>query len=237
MKIYRIAVCEDETNMMTTICSLCEDILKEQKIEYRLTPYSSAEALEADLSTAQEHFDLLLLDIQLTGMTGMDFAKKIRLQGNRVSIIFITSCLDYLQQGYSVQPINYLLKPVDRNSLAEALATDWKLNHSPKTVLLRSGTRTLNISLYDIQYIESLNHSIILHLQDEDPVFPLSLSDVMKELPMDTFSRCHNSFLVNMSQIAEITRTWILLQNGKELPIGRQYYKDFQTAFIRYMNQ
>ena len=95
----------------------------------------------------------------------------------------------------------------------------------------------VSLPLADIRYIESYNHNIIVHQTEGDRTYFLSLTDFEKQTPRDQFCRCHNSYLVNMAFVEEIGRTELSLRGGVQLPIGRAYYKDLQSAFIRYMNR
>lgn len=236
MSAYRIAVCDDDDMMRENLCSLCNEILTNDDIEYRLASFESASALEKKLDAEGCPFDLLILDIQMEGMTGMELARSLRERGNRVSIIFVTACDDYLCEGYGVQPIHFLLKPVHREALASAIHTDLKLNYIPKTAVVRIGNKLVHLSLPDIRYVESSNHSIMIHQSTGNSTYYLSLSDLEKQLPLGRFARCHNSYLVNLDEVREIGRTELALQSGETLPVGRTYYKAFQSAFVRYMN-
>lgn len=209
MSTYRIAICDDDDIIRENLCSLCSDILTNDSAEYRLEPFCSVCELEKRLNAEGCPFDLLILDIQMDGMTGMELARSLREKGNRVSIIFVTACEDYLSEWYGVQPIHFLLKPVHREALASAIHTDLKLNYIPKTVVVHIGNKLVH----------------------------LSLSDFEKQLPMGQFARCHNSYLVNLDEVREIGRTELSLQSGETLPMGRSYYKAFQSAFVRYINQ
>ncbi len=237
MSVYRIAVCDDDDIMRENLCSLCSDILTDDSIEYRIEPFRSACELEKRLDIESGPFDLLILDIQMDGMTGMELARSLREKGNRVSIIFVTACENYLGEGYGVQPIHFLLKPVKREALASAIHTDLKLNYIPKTVIVHIGNKLVHLVLSDVQYIESYNHSIVIHQSTGNSTYYFSLSDFEKQLPMGQFARCHNSYLVNLEEVREIGRTELSLQSGESLPIGRAYYKTFQNAFVRYINQ
>ena len=237
MEAYRLAILEDDGVIREELCSLCRGILEEKKIDCRITAFAKARELEQALGESASAFDLLLLDIQMEGMTGMELAKKLRREGNRVSIIFITGCDAYLPEGYEVQPIHFLLKPVNRERLAAALQTDWELNHRPKSLVLRNGARTVTLPVDRIRYIESLNHNIIVHMGEEDRVFPMSLSEAEKRVPPGQFCRCHNSFLINLEYVAEIERTELALSTGERLPVGRTRYSSFQSAFISYINR
>lgn len=237
MSAYRIAVCDDDDIIREDLCSLCREILTDESIAYEITAFSAACELEEKLNAEGCLFDLLILDIQMEGMTGMELAHSLRARGDRVSIIFVTACDDYLSEGYGVQPIHFLLKPVRREALANALHTDLKLNHLPKTAVLHIGNKILHLSLADIKYVESYNHSIIIHQGTGSSTYYFSLADLEKQLPAGHFARCHNSYLVNLNEVQEIVRTELSLQGGKTLPVGRAYYQAFQSAFIRYINQ
>lgn len=237
MSVYRIAVCDDDDIMRENLCSLCSDILTDDSIEYRIEPFRSACELEKRLDIENCPFDLLILDIQMDGMTGMELARSLRKKGNRVSIIFVTACENYLGEGYGVQPIHFLLKPVKREALASAIHTDLKLNYIPKTVIVHIGNKLVHLVLSDVQYIESYNHSVVIHQSAGNSTYYFSLSEFEKQLPTGQFARCHNSYLVNLEEVREIGRTELSLQSGESLPIGRAYYKTFQNAFVRYINQ
>ena len=237
MHCYRLAICEDDGLLCEEVQSLCHDILEEDGIPHEITAFSTAQELECFLEEKGQPFDLLILDIQMEGMTGMELAQALRRRGDRVSIIFITGCGDYLPGGYGVQPIHFLLKPVGREALAGALRTDWSLNHRAKTVVLRFGSKTATLPLSEIRYIESYNHNIVVHQTEGDRTYFLSLRDFEKQMPRGQFCRCHNSYLVNMAYVVEIGRTELSLRGGIRLPIGRAYYKTLQSAFVRYINQ
>ena len=237
MNRYRLAICEDDDGIRAQLHSLCQEILTENGIDHCITDFSSAQQLENRLAAESAPFDLLLLDIQMEGMTGMELAQSLRQRGDRVSILFVTGCEDYLPKGYSVQPIHFLLKPVSREGLAAALRTDWQLNHKQKTVVLRLGSKTVGLPLADIRYIESRNHNIIVHQTEGERTYVLSLTNFERQMPPNQFCRCHNSYLVNMDYVEEIGRTELSLRGGVRLPIGRTYYKTLQSAFIRYLNR
>ena len=237
MNHYRLAVCEDDADIRKELCTLCCSILTEDGIACEMAEFSSAQALKEVLQEKGDCFDLLILDIQMEGITGMELAKSLRQQDNRVSILFVTGCEKYLLEGYEVQPIHFLLKPVKREALAQALHTDWKLNHKPKTLLLHTGNKTVRLSLAEIRYIESFNHSIVVHQSGEDHTYLLSLSEIERQLPSGQFCRCHNSYLVNLDCVEQIGRTELRLRDAQTIPVGRTYYKALQSNFIRYLNQ
>lgn len=239
MNTYRIAVCDDDPVMREQLHSFCRELLDGECIPYAITAFPSAAELEKRMnSDVEKPFNLLILDIQMNGMTGLELARSLRSKDDRISIIFVTACDNYLSEGYDVQPIHFLLKPICREALANAIRTDLKLNYLPKAVTLSIGNKILHFSVSEIRYVESYNHNIIIHQSSGNSnTYYLSLTEFEKQLPKGHFSRCHNSFLVNLSRVKEIGRTDLTLRNGDMLPVGRTYYKAFQSAFIRYINQ
>lgn len=234
--MYQVAVCEDEEILRTKIVTLCHEILKEMKVEHRVTAYASADELEATLQ-AGEQFALLCLDILMDGKNGMELARDLRKQDDRTSILFITGSAEFLKDGYRVRPIQYLMKPVQKEELKEAIQTDLRLYHQPRTVTFRIGGKIRILHPEDILYAESRDHGSMLHTKNGEQFLSCSLSRTEETLPSDQFCRCHNSFLVNFAHIREVSGRELFLTDGSTLGIGRRYMEQFQNRFVRYLNQ
>lgn len=233
--MYAVAVCEDQKETKEETAALCSDILAELGIEYRVAMFSSADELEMRLLTG-ERFDLLCLDIIMDGRSGMELARKLRMTDDRTSIVFLTGSSEFLKDGYEVRPIQYLFKPVTRAELKQAIETDLRLNHRPKTFSVKAGGRTAVLPLQDIRYVESRDHGSLFHVEDGEQFYPLSLTEIEGRLPAEQFCRCHNSFLVNLTQVREVSSRTVSL-GDLELTIGRKYAKRFKEQFVRYLNE
>lgn len=234
--MYQVAICEDEPIMHTRLREFCSNILTEMLIEHEINVFSSAEEFEEAVTSSGNRFDVLLLDIELGGKSGMELAHELRERGNRISIIFITGSEEYLREGYSIQPIHYLLKPVSKEKIAEALKIDLDLNYHKNNIVLQKGAKTVILPVDDIVYIESLDHKVIVHSTREEYVFKWSLSEISQSLPENMFCRVHNSYIINMKHIVEFLRSEIVLSDGSRLPIGRKYYETVQKSFVHYIN-
>ena len=238
MHTYSLAVCEDDRLIRDSVIRLCGEILEESNIPNVITPFSSAEELECFLEKNGERFDVLILDIQMGGKTGLEFAKELRERENRVSIIFMTGYTDYLEEGYRFQPVHFLLKPLKKERLKEALLVDWKLHHRQKTVTLHKGSRILKLRLAAVVYAEANgNHGVRFLMDGREEEFPVGLSELEHLLPQDQFVRCHNSYLVNLERVSEFSKSCFCMDNGQSLPVGRKYYRQCQDAFVAYVNQ
>lgn len=234
--MYRVAVCDDEKTALEELCRMCAGVLARLDVEHEVKPFSSARDLAEALASGRERFDLLCLDICMEGKTGMELAHELRARDDQTSILFISSSESYLREGYSVRPIQYLSKPLREEELEEALRGDLRRNHSPKLVTFRRGNRTSALPIAEILYVESRDHGICLHMTKEDRAFSISLTEAEQMLPREQFCRCHNSFLVNMAAIQEFSRSWVTLTDDRTIPVGRRYYEQAQSCFIRYLN-
>lgn len=233
--MYRLAICEDESCQLEALCSLCSDILQQMEIPHEIAAFASADELAAALKSGAQ-FNLLCLDILMDGQTGMDLASELRSWDDHTSIIFITCSTEHLLDGYNVRPIQYLLKPVQHEALAKAIRTDLRLHYQPQTISLTIKGKTHILTLADIRYIESRNHGCVFFMEGEDLFLQMNLSELETLLPASQFSRCHNSYLVNLMQIKTVNSREVQLQNGYCLPIGRRYAKEFQSKFVRHLN-
>lgn len=144
---YRLAICEDDPRERQSLESLCREILQKRGIPGEVASYPSTEALDSSLQEGRGPFDLLLLDIQMAGINGMEFAKRLRDRGDEVRILFITGAAEYALEGYQVNPIHYLLKPVNQRDLERVLVGDWERNHRSKTLLFRQGTKWVALAV------------------------------------------------------------------------------------------
>lgn len=237
MAPYRLAVCEDDPIEGKYLMKTCDTLLSDRQIPHTLRLFENADSLAQALEENSEAFDLLLLDIQMEGQSGMALAKELYRHQFPGRFLFITGYAEYALEGYEVHPVHYLLKPVEPSQLEDVLLRDWQEHHRSKTLVLHSGGKTLSLPIADIRYMESRNHTLVVHTVKAERTFPLSLSAAENLVPSGVFYRCHNSFLVNIHQVEEVERTAIRLRDGVQLPMGRKYYQSFQTAFIHFINQ
>lgn len=151
--MVKIAVCEDEKETQLLIEDYLENILKNISIEYEIQKYISGEEL---LESNLKDIDILLLDIKMEKLNGMDTARKIREVDNEMEIIFITSLIDYVQEGYEARAYRYLLKPIEFEELKKhvlACIKDIEINKA-SYITIKNKSNTYKIYLNQIKYIE-----------------------------------------------------------------------------------
>lgn len=232
MSVYRVAVCEDEAGAGEQLAELCRDIFETWGVEAELSLFLTADGLDA----AWEGFELYLLDIQMEGTDGLELARRLYERGVRDRVVFITGSAEYALAGYSVHPLDYLLKPVDREALEQALRRAWE-RRRPRTLLFRSGGRTAAVPAEEVRYLESRNHAVTVHLSGSELPLATSLMEAERHTPSEDFARCHKSYLVNLAWVAEMGRSELRLRDGERLPVSRAFYAPFQSALVRYLNR
>ena len=234
--MYRIEICDDDSDCLQEICQLTEKILTRHEIDFELTRFSSIPDLAERLQEKDCKLHLLLMDILFEESNGIELARTLRTYDSNCGIIFISVCTDYILDGYDVQAIKYLLKPVDEEALEKAILYDYENNFKERMLKFRRRCELEAIRQNDILYIESTGHTVRVHSSDGRVVETYAkLTDIERQLPSKQFSRCHNSICVNLEQVRKITRTQVKLSNGETLPISKSKLKSFQESFLRYI--
>ena len=235
--MYRIAVCDDEPVFIKQIAEMTDSILSQQSIACEIQSFSSAAELKAVLENTPNAFDILLLDIILGDTNGVRFTEYLRDSGNRVPVIFISSSEDYILDAYCAEPVGYVMKPVDRTKLKEALLR--AVNRlKPASVVIDSPSLTVSFNVQDVVYIEVFNKNLLLHMQNGTITeLSKSLSSVLESLPQDRFVKCHRCYAVAVSSILSIKRYEITLKNLVKIPVSRNCYKNVQQRLQQYASK
>ena len=195
-------------------------------------------AFDAKAFLANNEVDLMFVDINMPDINGMDFAKSLK---QRPAVIFTTAYSEYAIEGFQVDALDYILKPISYAGFLKSAnkAKIWfELNQKqPETVqttqdciFVKSEYKLVRIMLTDIKYIESANEYIQFHLINSEPITTLIRLKVIEEqLPKDKFMRVHRSFIVNLDRVKVIDHNRIVFDNKVHIPIGDQYKDVFQT--------
>ena len=168
-------------------------------------------------------FDILLLDVEMKELSGIALAKMLRGAGCRAEIIFITSHFEFVGEGYEVDALHYLIKPVCK--AAEKLAEE------PSHVVISCEGETVKLYDSDILYVESFLHDIVIHTKSHNYKIKESISVFEQKLSEDFF-RVHRSYLVNLKAVTRIGRSAVILDGKTEVPVARGKYDEINRAFI-----
>lgn len=230
--MYRFAICDDAAADVDYIKSLILEWNREAGHPLRIESYPSAEAFlfayEDDSSV-----DVLFLDIEMKGMSGVELAGRLREMGAGLQIVFITGYMDYIEQGYDVEALHYLLKPVTEEKLRPVLDRAMKrLSSRENALLLTSGSATIRLPLYEIRYLEVLRNYVTVHA-DEEYTVKRTLKELEQELD-ESFYRIHRSYLVNLRFVKQVTKSTVTLKDGTQLPLSGKAYEGVNRALIAY---
>lgn len=223
--MYRIAVCDDEPEQAQWLRAVVEDWGGLQ-----VDCFPSAEAL--GFAYEGGGYDILLLDVEMDGISGLELARRLREAGSRAEIAFITSHFEFSGEGYEVDALHYLIKPVTREKLFQVLdKAAERLRSEPRSVVITCGGETMKLYEPDILYVESFRHDIVIHTRTGEYKLKENISAFEERLSGD-FYRSHRSYLVSLKSVARIGRKAVTLDDGTEIPLARGRYDDINRAFI-----
>lgn len=229
---YKIAICDDEQTQLELIASAVSAWSTRNSYTCDVTMFTSAEAFLFEYED-NKTYDILLLDVEMKSISGIELAKRIRKDNGSVEIIFISSHFEFIGEGYDVDALHYLIKPISDDKLIQVLnKAAEKLSVEPPSVIISCDGETVKLFESDILYVEAFLHYIMIRTRDNAYKIKESISAFEQELS-DDFYRIHRSYLVSLKHITKISRTSVNI--GKtELPLSRGKYDDINRAFIEH---
>ena len=229
---YQIAICDDEREQLQALEALVVSWGAENGHTCDVCSFTSAEEFLFEYED-DKAYDILLLDVEMSNISGIELARRIRKDNNRAEIIFITSHFEFAGEGYEVDALHYLIKPVAGEKLRQVLnKAAERLAVEPPWVVINFEGQTVKLYESEILYIEALQHYISIRTTAGEYKIKENLSAFAERLS-DNFYRVHRSYLVSLKQIKRISRTAVWV-GTEELPLSRGKYDDINRAFIEH---
>lgn len=229
-----IAVCDDDETDLQYITGLVGDWAERARIPVSVRTFPSGEAFLFHYAENRD-FDVLLLDVEMGKLSGIDLARQIRAQDSCVQIVFITGYSDFISEGYDVSALHYLMKPVKPGKFDEVLSRAADLCRQERPFLLVTSEReTIRIFFDDIYYAESQGHYMLIYTHETRYRVRLTVSGLLEQLD-EGFYRCSRFFVVNLRHVCRITKSEVLLDNHASLPLGRGQYDEINKTMISYL--
>ena len=227
----RIAVCDDEELFRIEFKSVLDKVLI--NAEYDIDTFSGGSSLyEAFLKNP---FDLVFLDIEMPGIDGITLAKRLRAVSENVQIVFLTSHIEYALEGYEVNALRYLVKPVDMNKLSEVLKYIQDKKNNSRQIMIKQEGEDIVIDISDIIYMESMDKNVRIVTSKSEYITRYNISDYEEELKNSGFLRIHRGYLISLSKVKKIVKNDVVMDGDISLPVSRSNIKTLKDALYEYV--
>lgn len=236
--MLRIAICDDMPDQLALLAGSIQEYIETQELSADIRQFTHPDSLLAACET--ENFQIYLLDMVMPMVDGLEVGHVVRRVSQEAQIIYITNEPGYALDAYAVNPLNYLLKPIKKDTLFEAITLAIsKVNCSEITVTIKTknGLRTLNVGqIACCEYVNHVVHYVLLGgEQVETTTISGSFAGHMVPLLKDErFLSPHVSFVVNMSRVEKLNHDGFTLKGGNFVPISRKQYTTVRDAYLNY---
>ncbi|MFA6808502.1 MAG: LytTR family DNA-binding domain-containing protein [Eubacteriales bacterium] len=233
--MFYVAICDDEQKDLAVIAGYLKE-LNRRTYRMEILPFNNGQNLVATYKKGQR-FDLIILDMMMEPLNGIDTAKKIRVFDTQVPIIIVTATVEFAMDGYKINAYRYILKPVEKEHfLKEVRHILSELSREESLYYSFTNECGLNkIKLADIYYLESNLRTIRICAKNKNSFFTGTLCDIEEQLKNQNFVRIHKSFIVNLKYIRNIFREQLVLENGELLPLSRRKSHELREKFLGYI--
>ncbi|MDE6641259.1 MAG: LytTR family DNA-binding domain-containing protein [Acetatifactor sp.] len=228
----RVAICDDEAVQQQILRKYLEEWaqMKDEVLETEL--FISGESFLFAWEDDRD-YDLLILDIEMGQLNGMELAAKIRSQDENISILFVTGYDRYMSQGYEVSALHYLLKPLHKEKLFEVLDKVKKRGKDEEKHLFQTDKGPVSMPLSKIWYVEARSHQCILYTEKDEYTIYSGINETAEMLEKNReFVRCHRSYVVNVRHILAAVKSELVLDDNRRLPVSRNSEKRVKQAFM-----
>ncbi len=233
-EILQIAICEDTQSEQERLLSL----LHQASIQNQAIHYESGEQLLSEYMVGK--FDLLLMDIYMSGMTGLETSKKIREIDRDIPLAFVTASTEHTLESYRLNALKYIEKPYNTEDINEMLELALMKKQSASGLVIQKNKIKSKIPFSKILYLEQKNRQVLIALYSRELICVYDkLSDLLPQLDGELFFHCHKSYAVHLPFISGIDkdlRCFVLI-DGKNIPIRRELMGKAKKELERYLSE
>ena len=229
----RIAAVDDEPIFTAMVKETIEAHMKNAGEDYKMQIFSGGNELLS--SDREKPFDLVLLDIDMPQITGIEIARELRMKREDTAIIFVTNKDELVYETIQYTPFRFIRKSRFSQEISEALENYLRKRREQKAVYFFSvddGKRPVNV--VSLIYAEVQSHKLTVHCEEESFEANGNLSDVEKAIAGYGFVRIHKSYLVNLRYISLIRKSEIILDDGTSLPLSRRKLESVKMELVRF---
>lgn len=229
--MIHIAVVEDEQKDREIIMDYIEKYAAANEESIKISQFENARIFLANYNPI---YDLVFLDIQMPLLDGMQAAERLRELDPAVPLVFITNMSNYAVKGYSVNALDFVVKPVVYYNFSAMMSRAVRIaKMKSDEVILKTSKGSIKIPLDSISYVEALGHQVVYHTDKGEIKLWETLKQQEKKLPGDRFVRCSNYCLVNLKHIDGV-RGNTLTVTGSEIAVTRTQKQKFMQSLLEY---
>ncbi len=229
--MLHIAVIEDNRQDRELIVSYIKRYGDENGCGFKTTGFDNAVTFITNYNPV---YDAIFIDIQMPYMNGMELAGKLRKLDSSVLIVFITNMSNFAINGYAVDAVDFIVKPVSYNNFAAMMSKVMKLSaFFANEIMLRTQEGGRRLKTNEIRFVEIMDHKLIYHTDKEDIEIWGTLKDQEIKLENSGFARCNNYCLVNLKYIDRIRGGCLEIGDCK-IPLTRTRKKEFMTKLVEF---
>lgn len=230
-----IAICDDEEFFRKSLIEQLNKYSIEKGLDFLYYEYNDG----VDLLASKIDFDIIFMDFQMKYKNGIDTVSALRQRNNNTHVIFASSYKDVVFDSLKVKTFRFLIKPIEKEKLYEALNSLIREKSNRFTVLVRNTEQSANYRILErnIIFAQAENVSTLIYASDKCYKYADTLSAFQKELSSDFFFRSHRSFLVNMKYITNYSKNEIIFSTGEKALLSKIKYKEFQKTYFDFMKR
>lgn len=230
-----VAVVEDEDQAAQSLKQCLSQFGEKTENEFSIAWFSDAVSF---LRQYQPVYDIVFMDIRMPGMDGMSAARKLREKDPVATLVFVTSIVGYAVQGYSVNALDFIVKPIQYTAFAMRMKRIMEAVRMKKGtgILVSTGNGNKVLSSQVIYFVEVLDHNLTYHTEQGDYTVREKLGNVEKQLANDSFFRCSASHLINLRYLTQLNGESVIVA-GQEIRVSRSKKKELTMAVAAYLGK
>lgn len=231
-----IAICDSEESSRNQLQAYCRRLRDELHLPIASRAYASGEDLLAQMSP---NVDIVLLESQLAGMSGMETARRIRANNTAVMLIFITAQLSCAVESYRIQATDFIPKPASYREVSQALTEAIQKLEKDRGdyVTFRTPAQWVRLPMHSILYVESARNKAVIHTVLTQYELYISMKEVEARLDPERFFRCHSGYIINLSNIVRVDGFTAMTIDGALVDISKHRKKEFLERFARFTGE
>lgn len=227
----KIAICDDDPQDRSTMVSLVQEYLDINNYHVLVDQYLTGESF---LESQVDQYSLVILDIYMGNLNGLETAKQLIADHPGIQIIFCSTTDDFAVESYDVSALRYFIKPISREKLFVTLDRFFHAHTALRTLTYKCNRMDESVYIQDVLWIEAANHRSVIHTKSANITTPTSFAQLVDQLSDADFIKPIRHALVSLQAIAAIPTDELVLIDGSRIPISRNLRAETKHAFTQY---